>query len=91
MGAATVSNGAGGREGEYSAGANLSYALNDKLGAYIELFGVRDQHDTKTAATFDFGATYLTGPTTQLDAGVNLGITDSADDSEVFVGWSHRY
>ena len=90
-GAATISDGAGGREGEYSAGTNLTYALNDKAGVYGEIFGVRDQHDTKTAATLDFGATYLTSPTTQLDAGVNLGITDSADDCEVFVGWSHRF
>ncbi|MES1156798.1 MAG: transporter [Alphaproteobacteria bacterium] len=80
----------GGYEGDVYGGANVSYAFTDKIGGYIELFADRTAHDD-TAATFDFGATYLTGPTTQLDCGVNLGLTDAASDEEVFVGWSHRF
>ena len=41
--------------------------------------------------TFDFGATYKFTPNIQLDAGVNLGVTESADDANPFVGLTVRY
>ena len=41
--------------------------------------------------TFDVGGTLAVGPTSQLDAGVNLGITGAADNANVFVGWAHRF
>jgi long-subunit fatty acid transport protein len=41
--------------------------------------------------TFDFGATYKLTPNIQLDAGLNLGLTRSADDANPFVGLTVRY
>lgn len=77
-------------QGDVYGGANVSFALTDKAGIYIEAFADKAAL-SETAATFDFGATYLLTPTTQLDAGVNLGLNDAADDVNVFVGWSHRF
>ena len=42
-------------------------------------------------AVMQIGATYLLTPTTQLDAGGELGLSRSADDYRVFLGWSHRF
>lgn len=41
--------------------------------------------------TFDFGVTYKVRPNIQLDAGVNIGLTRSADDVNPFVGLTVRY
>ncbi len=41
--------------------------------------------------TFAFGTTYKLTRNIQLDAGVNLGVTRSADDVNPFVGLSVRY
>jgi hypothetical protein len=78
-------------QAEFSGALQLSHSFTDRIGGYVELAGVRDEHDTKTAATFDIGGTLATGPTTQLDAGMNLGITGAADNANVFVGWAHRF
>ena len=78
-------------QAEFSGALQLSHSFNDKLGAYVELAGVRDEHDTRTAATADVGATLAVGATTQFDAGVNLGVTSSAQNAKVFVGWTHRF
>ncbi len=88
LGAADVHDGK--YEGDVYGGANISFALTDKAGVYVEAFADKTAHDD-TAATIDLGGTYLLGKTTQLDAGVNLGVTDAADDVNVFVGWSHRF
>lgn len=88
LGAADVHDGK--YEGDVYGGANVSFALTDKAGLYVEAFADKTAHDD-CAATIDVGGTYLTGPTTQLDAGVNIGATKAADDVNVFVGWSHRF
>jgi hypothetical protein len=88
LGAATIHDGV--YQGDVYAGANVSFALTDKAGLYVELFGDKAAR-SELAATFDLGGTYLVGAATQLDAGVNLGLNDSADDFEVFAGWSHRF
>lgn len=75
---------------ELSVALQLNHALSDSVTAYAELAASRlDGQDT--AATFDVGAAWLTGPTTQVDAGANFGINDAADDVSVFVGWAQRY
>jgi len=75
---------------EYSGGANLTYAFSDKVGAYVEGFAVRASKE-QTVGTYNFGATYLLDRVTQLDAGVNFGGSHEADDTNFFVGWSHRF
>lgn len=90
-GVESLAEGGGHHQAEFSGALQLNHQFTDKFGGYVELAAVRDQHDTKTAATGDLGMTFLVGPTTQLDAGVNLGITSAASDASVFIGWAHRF
>lgn len=87
-GAAAVSD-----QGRYKSdvfgGVNLTHQFTDKIAAYGELFA--DRSEGQTAGTIDVGATYLCDPRTQLDAGVDLGITHAADDARFFLGWAHLF
>jgi hypothetical protein len=47
--------------------------------------------DADWIGTFDFGFTCGVTPNLQLDAGLNVGVTRSADDLNPFVGLSVRY
>jgi Putative MetA-pathway of phenol degradation len=91
VGVERLAEGGDQHQAEFSGALQLSHSFTDKIGAYVELAGVRDEHDVHTAATADLGATFAIGPTTQLDAGVNLGITSAADNANLFVGWAHRF
>lgn len=86
-GLGAVSNG-----DDYDAQSFGGFAFGRGLGArggmYFELFA--EHLDDETAASFNVGATYLIGPETQIDAGVDFGFTDAADDARVFIGWAHR-
>jgi Putative MetA-pathway of phenol degradation len=69
----------------YNAGfvntVSFGYKINDQLSSYFELF--TNQTTEKGAsfiATFDTGLKYLLTNNVQLDAGINVGITDAADD-----------
>lgn len=88
LGAADVHDGK--YEGDVYGGANVSFALTDAFGVYVEAFADKTAHD-EAAATMDVGTTWLLGSTTQLDAGANFGVTDAADDLALFAGWSHRF
>jgi len=62
------------------------------LGAYLEFFSaVLTEGEGPWIGTFDVGFTYAFGPDLQLDLGVNIGVTDSADDWNPFLGLSYRY
>ena len=41
--------------------------------------------------TGDLGVTYAMGEDSQIDAGINLGLNDTADDAAIFVGLSRRF
>ena len=72
--------------------ATLSTDLSDRLGAYAELFTERSSDDgARWVVTADIGVTYAVTGDLQLDGGVNLGLTEAADDLEVFVGISRRF
>jgi outer membrane putative beta-barrel porin/alpha-amylase len=63
-----------------------------KLAGYVELFSnVSTERDADWIATFDFGFTYALTGDIQLDAGMNIGLTDAADDFNPFIGLSMRY
>jgi hypothetical protein len=70
-------------------GVNLTHQFTDALSAYAELFADRVQGDT--AATFDIGGALLTDARTQWDAGVDIGMTEAADNARFFVGWAHLF
>lgn len=77
---------------EWVASATVGRDLTDRLGGYVELWASRfDDAGEETQATFDTGLTYALNDDLQLDAGVNIGITDAADDVQGFVGISRRW
>lgn len=70
----------------------LGYAFTDRIGGFVELYADRAMEDgSETNATFDFGITYLALANLQLDAGVNLGLSDAATDQEFYVGMAKRF
>ena len=70
----------------------LSHALIGKVSGYVELFSnLSTERDADWIATFDFGFTYELWRNVQLDAGMNVGLTEAADDLNPFVGLSVRY
>jgi hypothetical protein len=70
----------------------ISHKIAGKLSGYAELFSnVSTERSAKWIATFDFGFTYAITRDIQLDAGMNVGLTDAADDLNPFIGLSMRY
>ena len=70
----------------------VSHDIVGKLGGYVELFSnVSNENHSAWIATFDFGFTYAVTRDIQLDAGMNIGLTDAADDFNPFIGLSMRY
>ena len=70
----------------------VSHDIAGKLAGYVELFSnLSTECGAKWTATFDFGFTYAVTRDIQLDAGMNIGLTDAADDLNPFIGLSLRY
>ena len=70
----------------------VAHQIVGKLEGYVEFFSsVSTEKDSEWVGTFDFGFTYRLCPNVQLDAGVNLGVTESADDVNPFLGLTVRY
>lgn len=68
--------------------ATAGFSLTEKLGLYTELYTERGDD---WIVTGDAGVTYRLIDTLQIDTGVNLGISDAADDVAVFAGVSRRF
>ncbi|MDO9381814.1 MAG: transporter [Hyphomicrobiaceae bacterium] len=72
--------------------ATLSFELTKKLGLYTEVYTERSAEDgAETVVTLDAGLTYAMTDNLQLDTGVNVGVTDAADDLNIFAGLSRRF
>jgi hypothetical protein len=70
----------------------LGHDLTEKLAGYVEFFGeVSAGHGSTWVGTVDVGLTYALSPDLQLDAGVNLGVTKSAEDVSPFLGLTWRH
>ncbi len=84
-----------GRSGHHAEIVNtltVGRTLIGELGMYVEFFSaVSTEDDSPWVGTFDMGFTYGLTPDIQLDAGVNIGVTDSADDINPFFGISMRF
>jgi hypothetical protein len=77
---------------EYGSTITVSHDIVGKLGGYVELFSnVSIEPDADWIATFDFGFTYALSRDIQLDVGMNIGLTEAADDFNPFIGLSLRY
>lgn len=70
----------------------LGHDLNEEVGAYIEFFSeIPSEQSDEWIGTADFGMTYAVTRDIQLDAGLNVGVTDAADDLNPFAGLSWRF
>jgi Putative MetA-pathway of phenol degradation len=74
---------------EYIGSMTLSHAIAGELGGYVEFVSVWGDDDW--AAYLDCGLTFGIGKDVQLDAGVNIGLNDAAEDVTPFVGLSVRF
>ena len=62
------------------------------LGGYVEFFSlVSAERGSRWIGTVDLGLTYGLSENVRLDAGVNIGVTKSADDVNPFMGLSWRF
>ena len=70
----------------------FSHDIYGDLGGYVEFFSsVSAEPRTRWVGTVDMGLTYAVTKDIQMDAGVNIGVTRSADDVNPFVGLSWRF
>ena len=70
----------------------FGHDIAGKLGGYVEFFSeVSTERDADWVGTVDLGLTYGLTENIQLDAGINIGVTRSADDFNPFVGLSVRF
>lgn len=81
-----------GHHAEFVNTITLSHDIVGNLGGYVEFFSaVSAESDSEWIGTLDLGLTYGITDNIQLDAGVNIGVTDSADDVNPFLGLSWRF
>jgi hypothetical protein len=82
----------GGHDPEFVNTITFGHNIIGDLDGYVELFSaVSTEEDSEWVGTFDMGLTYGLTEDIQLDAGINLGVTRSADDWNPFLGLSWRF
>jgi len=81
--------GADGQRAVWGNTVTVGRDLTEKLGAFVEL--TSEAGDGAHVATFNGGLTFALARDVRLDGGVNLGITRTAPDAQVFVGLSRRF
>ena len=70
----------------------LDHDIVGHLDGYVEFFSsVNCEDDSPWVGTVDVGLTFAVSENIQLDSGVNIGVTRSADDFNPFWGCSIRY
>ena len=81
-----------GYHGEFVQTLTINRDLVKSLSAYVEFYSVvSTETGSDWLGMFDFGFNYRINRNLKLDAGVNLGITDSAPDWVPFIGVTWRY
>ena len=87
-----LKNDTGGYDPSFVNSATVSFEITERIGLYVEAFVERSTASgAETIVTIDGGVTLAVTENLQLDAGANVGVTDAADDLNVFVGLSQRY
>lgn len=81
-----------GYHASFANSASFAVDWDESLGSYYEIYTSKgtDAGDRWVVA-FDTGVTYGLTDDIQLDAGINIGLTEAADDYQPFVGVSYRY
>jgi hypothetical protein len=74
---------------EYFYSAALGIGLTDKLGMFVEGFGLIPEKGN-SEHLFDVGFTYLVHPNFQLDVSGGIGLNDNAADNFVSFGLTYR-
>jgi hypothetical protein len=70
----------------------FSHDIAGRLAGYMEFYSaVSTERGSDWVGTFDLGLTYGLTANVQLDGGVNVGVTKSADDVNPFLGLSWRF
>ena len=76
---------------EYVQSITFAHDISGNLGGFLEFVNdSRNESDAESETYFNTGLTYALAPNIQLDAGVNLGLSDAAEDSRVFIGFSYK-
>jgi hypothetical protein len=74
---------------EWVSTATFGHDIIGELAGYLEFWNsASSEAGSSWAATVDFGLTYRILKNVQLDGGMNVGITDAADDLNPFLGIS---
>ena len=81
-----------GYHSEFVNSITLGHDIVGRLAGYFEFFSVvSTERDSRWVGTVDMGLTYGLTENVQLDAGVNIGVTRSAEDINPFLGLSIRF
>lgn len=81
-----------GRHPSFVNSITVSHDLVGALSGYVEFFSeVSAESGSRWVGTVDLGLTYGLTKNIQLDTGINLGVTDAADNLNPFVGVSWRF
>lgn len=81
-----------GHHPEFINSVTFGHGIVGRLSGYLEFFSqVSADQEAPWIGTVDLGLTYRLTDNLQLDAGVNLGVTRSADDLNLFLGLSVRF
>jgi len=82
----------GGHHAEFVNTITFGHDIVGNLAGYLEFFSaVSTESDSEWVGTADVGFTYALTDNIQLDTGVNIGVTRSADDINPFLGISWRF
>lgn len=77
---------------QWSNPIGVSRSIIGKLSGYAEFYNaVSSGHDHPWIGTADFGLTYQVTPNFSVDINSYIGLTRSADDLNLFVGFAHRF
>jgi hypothetical protein len=70
----------------------IGHEFSEKIGGYVEFANeASNEEGAAWVATFDTGLTYDFVENARLDLGVNIGLTDAAEDLNPFLGLTVRY
>lgn len=81
-----------GYHAEFINSITFSHDIVGDLGGYVEFWSlVSTEDNSEWVGSVDLGLTYGLTENIQLDGGVNIGVTDSAEDINPFLGVSFRF